>query len=78
MLNNIYAVAEHPITSANPEWIFKVKEMKVERGKLYARGEDTIWFSSELCKFYNEGEGKALIAELEDHKRIRKELSNTK
>lgn len=70
-MNNLYAQADHPVTCANPEYCFKIKEWKAERGNLYVRGENTIWFSSGLCKFHTEKDAIELnreYKELEDYR----------
>lgn len=44
--------ADHPITSLNPTKTFIVKEMKYDTGreKCYVRGEDTMWFATNMIK----------------------------
>lgn len=64
-MNKIYACADHPITCLNPEYCFLVVHWKAERGKLYVRGEKTMWFASSLCRFFNEEDSIALNKERE-------------
>ena len=42
--------AKHPITPLNPTETFIVKEAKIERNKLFMRGENTMWFAHELLE----------------------------
>ncbi len=59
----IWAEADHPITCLNPDRYFHVIDWKTEGGKLYVRGEKTMWFSSGLCKFYTESQALEMIEE---------------
>lgn len=41
--------ADHPITCLNPTETFLIRYAKIdERGKLYVRGEETMWFHASL------------------------------
>ena len=42
--------ANHPITCANPEKHFVVKEARVEDNRIFVRGENTIWFGGGMIK----------------------------
>lgn len=74
-LENIYAHADHPQTTINPDWCFKIHECKIEAGKLYVRGMKTCWFESKMCNFYNEREGLELLREWNEIQNYRKKSS---
>ena len=45
--------ADHPITCLNPDGTFKIVDAQIDGGKLYVRGDDTMWFSSEMISLAN-------------------------
>ncbi len=73
-LETMYCKADHPMTPLNPDPYFKVKECKMEGGKLYVRGEHTMWFATGLCKFYTEKEALVYIREFEEMRRNEERL----
>lgn len=51
VLNNLIgktATAEHPITCANPDLEFIITDVKLDRGILFVRGENTMWFGESM------------------------------
>lgn len=51
-LKDQWVTVNHPITVMNPDGYFSVAEVKIEDGRIYIRGENTMWFSEELVKVY--------------------------
>lgn len=50
LLCGIVVKADHPVTSLNPDETFPIHECKIDNGKLYCRGEKTMWFHVDLLK----------------------------
>jgi hypothetical protein len=44
------ASANHPITVLNPDKYFTITDVRVTEGRIYVRGENTMWFSQSLIK----------------------------
>lgn len=44
------ASANHPITPLNPGERFTIHDVKIEDGRIYVRGKNTMWFAQELIK----------------------------
>lgn len=42
------ATADHPITCANPDIEFIIHDVKLERGIVFVRGENTMWFGESM------------------------------
>lgn len=40
--------ADHPITCLNPDETFVVTAIHWDRGQFFARGEQTMWFSTRM------------------------------
>jgi hypothetical protein len=46
--------ADHPVTCLNPAPTFQIHEAKIdERGKLFVRGEETMWFHGGMISLPN-------------------------
>jgi hypothetical protein len=63
---DLYFEADHPVTSLNPQQYTRIYQWKAESGRLFVRGENTMWFASSLCQFWTEKEVKEFIKELEE------------
>ena len=46
LLTGMIVKADHPITVLNPTETFEVIDVNIERGKLFLRGKDTMWFEA--------------------------------
>lgn len=44
------AKADHPITCANPEEYFIIKEVRIDHDVVFVRGEKTMWFGESLVE----------------------------
>lgn len=51
---------DHPITCSNPSEYFEIKQVKCEGNpmniKIYVRGEDTMWFNTNLILDWSDEE----------------------